>query len=192
MYNTSWKSPGIFLPFTFDLVITGCGFDVYVLNNESPLLCTLTCPGDAIPTVAWVVCDGIGCCIPSISGRDSLQLQFVRHPNRSSTQYRFIGVTARHMFLEWRIDADNQSACSEALRNDSNYACAGSNSYCTSVGSPLYPSSYACKCGPYYTGNPYILDGCSLINQGSITCCIDPILMHHLPTHVIFNGSSSL
>lgn len=167
VYNVSWKAPSIIRAFRLEVVIKGCGFDVY-LSDDSAYTCTLTCPGETFPNVTSVECNGIGCCVKTLTGTNIMQLQFVRHTNGSFPKYREISVISRYMLLAWSVHADHP-ACSDELRNDNNYACVSNNSSCEKESDEnIY--WYTCWCEPEYAGNPYILDGCSHVDPGNFTC----------------------
>uniref|UniRef100_K4A0X6 Protein kinase domain-containing protein n=1 Tax=Setaria italica TaxID=4555 RepID=K4A0X6_SETIT len=164
VYNVSWKAPSIIRSFSLEVVIQGCGFDVY-LGDDSAYSCTLTCPGETFPDVTSVVCNGIrGCCVKHLYGTNTMQLQFVRHTNGSFPKYREISVISRSMFLGWSVHADHPP-CSDELRNDNNYACVSNNSSCDAepIDENIY--WYRCRCESEYAGNPYILDGCSHVDS---------------------------
>ncbi|XP_044953241.1 putative wall-associated receptor kinase-like 16 [Hordeum vulgare subsp. vulgare] len=65
------------------------------------------------------------------------------------------------MVVDWAIR--NVSSCEAAQRNNtSTYACLSSSSKCVNSTNDL---GYTCSCIPGYDGNPYLLDGCTDVNE---------------------------
>uniref|UniRef100_A0A0D9ZIT9 Wall-associated receptor kinase galacturonan-binding domain-containing protein n=1 Tax=Oryza glumipatula TaxID=40148 RepID=A0A0D9ZIT9_9ORYZ len=124
-YNMSWKAPG--RSFTLDnalLNITGCDFDIYLLDqdrNSAVRLCTVTCPNEEITEkVARQNCNGTGCCTIDKGGLEA-------QTNRSSLWDR-INITTIYASLSWSIV--DQPTCASTRDNRTNYACASSKSKC--------------------------------------------------------------
>uniref|UniRef100_A0A0E0KNW3 Protein kinase domain-containing protein n=1 Tax=Oryza punctata TaxID=4537 RepID=A0A0E0KNW3_ORYPU len=171
VYNMSWKAPG--RSFTLNdalLNITGCDFDIYLLDqdrNSAVRLCTVTCPNEEITEkVARQNCNGTGCCFIELleTTLSAFQFKFVQHSkgglkaqtNRSSLWDR-INITTVYARLSWSIV--DQPTCASTRDNRTNYACASSNSKCCeSYGLP--DLGYLCGCDSGYWGNPYIPNGC--------------------------------
>lgn len=66
------------------LNITGCDFDIYLLDqdrNSAVRLCTVTCPNEEITEkVARQNCNGTGCCTIELDTRlSAFQFKFVHH-----------------------------------------------------------------------------------------------------------------
>ncbi|XP_015635899.1 wall-associated receptor kinase 4 isoform X3 [Oryza sativa Japonica Group] len=178
-YNMSWKAPG--RSFTLDnalLNITGCDFDIYLLDqdrNSAVRLCTVTCPNEEITEkVARQNCNGTGCCTIELfeATLSAFQFKFVQHSkggleaqtNRSSLWDR-INITTIYASLSWSIV--DQPTCASTRDNRTNYACASSKSKCCeSYGLP--DLGYLCGCDSGYWGNPYIPNGCQRDNVGYI------------------------
>ncbi|WVZ92231.1 hypothetical protein U9M48_038313, partial [Paspalum notatum var. saurae] len=60
--------------------------------------------------------------------------------------------------MEWAITRDT---CEEAkINNTTGYACVSNNSHCDTN-----DAGYVCKCNDGYKGNPYIIDGCTDIDE---------------------------
>ncbi|EEE60718.1 hypothetical protein OsJ_14225 [Oryza sativa Japonica Group] len=174
-YNMSWKAPG--RSFTLDnalLNITGCDFDIYLLDqdrNSAVRLCTVTCPNEEITEkVARQNCNGTGCCTIELfeATLSAFQFKFVQHSkggleaqtNRSSLWDR-INITTIYASLSWSIV--DQPTCASTRDNRTNYACASSKSKCCeSYGLP--DLGYLCGCDSGYWGNPYIPNGCQRDN----------------------------
>jgi hypothetical protein len=177
-YNMSWKAPG--RSFTLDnalLNITGCDFDIYLLDqdrNSAVRLCTVTCPNEEITEkVARQNCNGTGCCTIELfeATLSAFQFKFVQHSkggleaqtNRSSLWDR-INITTIYASLSWSIV--DQPTCASTRDNRTNYACASSKSKCCeSYGLP--DLGYLCGCDSGYWGNPYIPNGCQRDNGNS-------------------------
>uniref|UniRef100_A0A0E0KNY2 Protein kinase domain-containing protein n=1 Tax=Oryza punctata TaxID=4537 RepID=A0A0E0KNY2_ORYPU len=179
IYNVSWIAPGDSFsgPYSTELVIAGCGFNVSFLNgNRSTFFCTLSCTSEGgIPgTIGYVDCKGgaAGCCLVSRSFQDGIQLQLVRwrerqrngkpkdqQTKRIASWDRISVATVHGASLSWRIV--DHLTCAEALRNKTSYACVDSHSRCNDN---LFDSSlpgYFCTCEDGHYGNPYVPDGCS-------------------------------
>uniref|UniRef100_A0ACD5XAB8 Uncharacterized protein n=1 Tax=Avena sativa TaxID=4498 RepID=A0ACD5XAB8_AVESA len=67
------------------------------------------------------------------------------------------------VMLDWAIGRDDNLTCKDARKKTKEgYACRSSNSLClNSTNGP----GYICKCRKGYEGNPYMIDGCTDINE---------------------------
>lgn len=165
-YTMSWKAPG--RSFNLDTAyfdITGCDFDIYQLDrdlNTGQRLCTASCPNEQITDlVARESCNGTGCCSIML-GESDFDLKFVAHRvekdqpprHKRSTLWDRINVTSTSFGLTWTI-AD-ETSCSAALDNMTNYACVSSHSVCmpNNLESII---GYMCACDAGYAGNAYIM-----------------------------------
>ena len=176
VYDMSWKAPS----FTLDnavLNITGCDFDAYLVGQGSRSttwkLCTVTCPGARRITdeVAKQNCNGTGCCSIEFSTYlSAIQLKFVLNSSREFTTrsalWDSINVTYASASISWRIM--DQPTCASALGNNRTaYACVSRNSKCYDDSHFASYPGYQCGCEDGYSGNPYIPNGCSLLDQGT-------------------------
>jgi hypothetical protein len=149
--------------------------------------CSTWCPGgEEIITEAAASynCSGMGCC--SVLVQDvfqvSIQLSFVhrksssigasRSSNRTSLlRDRITVVTSNSTLLIWNIV--DQPNCASAKKNRTEYACISSRSHCdddTRFG-------YTCECEEGFTGNAYIIDGCTDDNIGTISYLLSLLLL---------------
>jgi hypothetical protein len=133
------------------------------------LSCTLTCPTwdtSITDMVDRKNCNGTGCCpIYRNTPTRAFSLKFVRHgesnpgpPNNLSSLWDYINVTTWYSYLAWIIV--DQPNCASAKKNNTNFACVGTNSRCIDRQVSQH-FGYSCFCNPGYVGNPYLLIGCS-------------------------------
>ncbi|XBH75468.1 hypothetical protein VPH35_102222 [Triticum aestivum] len=140
IYNlSSWSPLGrSFFLFEASINVTGCGFDVYMLDhdmNTASKVCSTTCPGTEIAeTMAMQNCNGTWCC----------SVRFLFNFNGNAE-------------LMWSVV--DQPRCADAEADVATYACLSSNSSCTD--SDWTSSGYHCYCNGGYVGNPYVPGGCS-------------------------------
>lgn len=166
----SWKTPGrSFNTRNFMLNITGCDFDVYMVDNsnEPTLRCTTSCPdGRITEAVAKENCNGTGCCsFIEDALLTTIKLRFDRH-NKTKLKsldggplWDRITLSSDQTELSWAIV--DQPNCASTEGNKSNYACISSDSSCTDQSNLLIKYGYICRCNDGYFGNPFILHGCS-------------------------------
>uniref|UniRef100_A0A453MQC7 Protein kinase domain-containing protein n=2 Tax=Aegilops tauschii TaxID=37682 RepID=A0A453MQC7_AEGTS len=170
VYNmSSWSPPGrSFLLFDASINVTGCGFDVYMLDhdlNTTSKVCSTTCPGGEITeTMAMQNCNDTWCCsVRFFFNFNGFQFSFVRRRgeegrvNYTSPLWNKISVTTDDAILLWYV-ADQQR-CADAEADVATYACLSSNSSCTD--NDFTYSGYQCYCDGGYVGNPYVRGGCS-------------------------------
>ncbi|XBI69102.1 hypothetical protein VPH35_048214 [Triticum aestivum] len=185
VYNYSLKPPGgSFSLESIVLNITSCGMEVYsVEDNATTLKCRTACLDPRTPEmVAMHNCKNtFGCC--RIKGYGSVSFQFKfgsnhgqsnidARSNQTSQLWDRISITNDGLSgfqLSWQIvDKFN---CVAAKQNRTDYACISEYAECTDSATDfcikdaaciIGPSyGYTCKCRTAYTGNPYIVDGCS-------------------------------
>ncbi|XP_044408622.1 wall-associated receptor kinase 3 [Triticum aestivum] len=171
VYNlSSWSPPGrSFVGFSGKINVTGCGFDVFMLDHDSNStfkVCSTTCPGSEITeATARQNCNGTWCCsFPIINGNfRGFQFSFVRlrgqdiRVNRTSPLWNKVSVTTVYANLGWNV-AD-QANCADAEGDAATYACRSNNSSC--VDSLVTRRGYWCYCNGGFLGNPYVPQGCS-------------------------------
>ncbi|CAD6258090.1 unnamed protein product [Miscanthus lutarioriparius] len=173
VYNMSLETPG--RSFSFDtsatFSVTGCDLDVYWIDQMTsrPVFgCSTWCPGseEIITEVAASYnCSGMGCCSVLVQ-RHGIQLSFVhrksssigasRSSNRTSLlRDRITVVTSNSTLLFWNIV--DQPNCASAEKNRTEYACISATSHCNDDAT----FGYTCECEQGFTGNAYIIDGCT-------------------------------
>jgi hypothetical protein len=172
IYNMSWRTPGRSLNTQdFILSITGCDFDVYLVDksNETTLQCTTSCPDGRITEgLANENCNGTGCC--SFTGYayvTTIDIRIVLHNKRKlrspygGSLWDRITLSSPETDLSWAIV--DQPNCASTEGEKENYACISSDSSCADSGGGNLQINYGylCSCNDGYFGNPYILHGCS-------------------------------
>ncbi|KAL9173443.1 hypothetical protein ABFS82_03G114700 [Erythranthe guttata] len=138
-------------------------------------------------------CTGSGCCQTSIpqnvrnmdidlgsfsnyvnvSDFNDCGYAFVAEQNAFNFSYQSLtdlkNVTRLPMVIDWAME---NLTCADAAKTGTGnvtYACLSSNSACVE---PIHGNGYRCSCLEGYQGNPYLVDGCSDIDE-----CKDPVLM---------------
>ncbi|XP_006653302.2 wall-associated receptor kinase-like 8 [Oryza brachyantha] len=163
----------------------GCGFDVHWLNRPSSgggtPNCTATCPqGGGGESTAGTVpsaeqsCNGTGCCSiyfgdNTIGYASTVEFRIVRrrdngresrHRQSSLRDTIYVTDIFDQQTISWKIV--DQPDCPSARKHRTSYACVSNKSICVDMGhSHFEQNGYNCRCRSGYTGNPYILDGCS-------------------------------
>uniref|UniRef100_A0A0E0KNX6 Protein kinase domain-containing protein n=1 Tax=Oryza punctata TaxID=4537 RepID=A0A0E0KNX6_ORYPU len=183
VYNMSWiLGDSLTIDNNIQLIITGCGLDVYLLNdNKSRIICRLTCSseGRVAGTIEDLRCENgaHGCYFVSLHRPEGFHLQFVRRQDdgkdkpkgNASWDTITIETASINTPLSWFI-VDNLT-CTDASLNMTSYACVSNHSRCSDALRSFFTTSYypgyLCQCDNGYQGNPYIPDGCSL-DQGYI------------------------
>uniref|UniRef100_A0A0E0B8F8 Protein kinase domain-containing protein n=1 Tax=Oryza glumipatula TaxID=40148 RepID=A0A0E0B8F8_9ORYZ len=176
VYNFSWKTPGDSFTIArqgMTFVVTSCDLDVYMVDQEKStpiLLGTIACPSKEIAEMVYRQdSEGPGWyTIDSLPVR-TVQLQFVRHKTGNTQKYfnltmlwDRINITVKAN-LAWNIV--DQTRCLNNMEDDrKNHACISNHSSC--VSSQYIDVGYACRCNDGYVGNPYIMDGCKLDDEG--------------------------
>uniref|UniRef100_A0A8R7UMH3 Protein kinase domain-containing protein n=1 Tax=Triticum urartu TaxID=4572 RepID=A0A8R7UMH3_TRIUA len=168
VYNmSSWSPPGrSFVGFSGRINVTGCGFDVFMLYNDSNTpfkACSITCPGSEITeTAAMENCNGTWCCTVPFYSFNGFQFSFVRlrgqdsRVNRTGPLWNKVSVTTDYASLQWNV-AD-QANCADAKGDAATYACLSNNSSC--VDNLMTHRGYSCYCNGGFLGNPYVPQGC--------------------------------
>ncbi|CAL5038329.1 unnamed protein product [Urochloa decumbens] len=167
-YHFSWNLSSSFTVYYGLLNITGCDFDIHLLepdSNSSIWLSTNSCPHKNITeNLARQDCNGTGCSSVSTgSSTRDFQLKFVRRNetiidalSNGSSLWNTINITTNWAAITWSIN--DQPTCARAKDNNTNYACVSINSQCSD--GDLSDLGYTCYCKNGYIGNPYVRDGC--------------------------------
>ncbi|KAE8772153.1 wall-associated receptor kinase 1 isoform x1 [Hordeum vulgare] len=170
VYNFSWSPPGrSFVRFFGSVNVTGCGFDVFMLDDDSNTtfkVCSITCPGSEITkTSAMENCNGTWCCNIRIYSLNGFQFSFVRlrgdgedsRVNRTSPLWNKVSVTTNYYAnLQWNVV--DEARCADAEGDAATYACRSNNSSC--VDNLMTHRGYSCSCNGGFLGNPYVPQGC--------------------------------
>lgn len=85
---------------------------------------------------------------------NALHLKFVPVKEVQQVQHQTVGVNTT---MIWNIN--DQRTCAAASAEETNFACVSKHSSC--VDTTHMPTGYSCSCDTGYTGNPYVLGGCS-------------------------------
>uniref|UniRef100_I1PZF9 Protein kinase domain-containing protein n=1 Tax=Oryza glaberrima TaxID=4538 RepID=I1PZF9_ORYGL len=137
-------------------------------------------------------CSGMGCCqVPISTNLRRFSLGFYNYNttkkvlNFSSRSYAFVVEKDQFKFKSSYAKADNfmeelargipiilewitdNETCEEAALEES-YACVANNSECLNV---REAPGYRCNCTQGYEGNPYLKDGCRVVNTADINEC---------------------
>ncbi|CAL4995375.1 unnamed protein product [Urochloa decumbens] len=182
VYNMSLASPGKSFSYVPDisipLNITGCDLDVYwideMTDGTTKFGCSTWCPSKEITEMeARYNCSDMGCCRVNVRGtREGFKLNFVRRksstvrPSRSNQtsllRNRITVASVIGAMLTWNIV--DQPNCTTAKEDRITYACISNHSNCYDYaqnGGGTGDVGYSCECELGYTGNSYILDGCT-------------------------------
>ncbi|XBI41001.1 hypothetical protein VPH35_125511 [Triticum aestivum] len=159
VYNASLKTPSSNFVFALsNMWITVCNFYIYLIGNSniSPEIpfCTSCDPDELDPDMVY----GKKC-----NHRPTFEAHMVANP----VQLKFVPVKEAHQQVQRQIasvvatlywNINDQHTCAAASADETIFACVSSHSSC--VDTPYMPG-YSCCCDVGYTGNPYVLGGCS-------------------------------
>nr|XP_040252131.1 wall-associated receptor kinase 3-like [Aegilops tauschii subsp. strangulata] len=154
--NASLKTPSSNLVFALSkLNIAVCNFYTYLIGNSniSPEIPFCTYCDDLDPDMVY----GKKCNHrPPFDAHmvaNPVQLKFV--PVKEAQQVQRQKATVLAM-LFWNIN--DQRTCAAASADWANFACVSNHSSCVDT---TYMAGYSCRCDAGYSGNPYVLGGCS-------------------------------
>jgi hypothetical protein len=164
------------------LIIAGCDLDVYwteQITGTTNFGCSTWCPSKETTTdteMARSNCsNGMGCCPLNVrrGTMEVLKLNFVRRKtstvgvgpwgSNQTTLLRHNNITVASVdTINWNIV--DQPNCTTAKEDRIRYACISNHSRCGDAYDSYARSGhagYSCVCDLGYTGNPYVLDGCT-------------------------------
>jgi hypothetical protein len=127
------------------------------VNQERIPICT-GCDGD---TVYGEECYNR---LPRIWA-NTLTFKFVRRKEAEAQQRQNEEVLTLTGLMQWSIG--DQLSCAAASVDKTTFACASNHSSCvdTSMG-----FGYTCRCDDGYSGNPFVLNGCSRDYGNNVSC----------------------
>ncbi|XBI03321.1 hypothetical protein VPH35_131754 [Triticum aestivum] len=163
VHNAPLKTPSSNFVFALsDLYITVCNFYTYLIGNSniSPEIpfCT-SCDADesdSEPDMVYGKKCNDGPPFEAYMVANPVQLKFVPLEESRQVQRQTATVEAK---LYWNIN--DQHTCATASADEANFACVSKHSSCVDT---MYMPGYSCCCDAGYTGNPYVLGGCSRDN----------------------------
>ncbi|XP_044958269.1 uncharacterized protein LOC123409427 [Hordeum vulgare subsp. vulgare] len=138
--------------------ITVCGVYTYLIGNsninpEIPFCTMCDGPQSDDDRVYGKRCmDGQSLYLGMVG--NALHLKFVPVKEVQQVQHQTVGVNTT---MIWNIN--DQRTCAAASAEETNFACVSKHSSC--VDTTHMPTGYSCSCDTGYTGNPYVLGGCS-------------------------------
>ncbi|KAM3276125.1 hypothetical protein ACQJBY_044490 [Aegilops geniculata] len=167
------------------VIVIGCNTLAYMRSSAYVIGCFSTCEGTA---PEHNTCSGAGCCQADVP-KDIQYYEGYFNGNYNNTKKSqdiscsYITVMEKAAFnfktsyvkstvfydtykgkvpivLNWQIA---ESACVDAKKNTSSYACVSNHSSC--VDSTTHKPGYRCKCSDGYEGNPYLAGGCQDIDE---------------------------
>uniref|UniRef100_M8BXA8 Wall-associated receptor kinase 5 n=1 Tax=Aegilops tauschii TaxID=37682 RepID=M8BXA8_AEGTA len=159
VYNLSLKPPGrSFHLSDIALNITGCDLDVYSVREDGvQFICGTVCPNpEMTEMVAMKKCNGFGCCRVDVESYASTY-QFKLYHNRKNSS------TSSNQTSQFWDKIRDQPTCA---------ACVSEHAECShsdpqdAYGAPTTTSGSSPPCHDGYSGNPYILHGCSSNDKG--------------------------
>ncbi|CAL5001255.1 unnamed protein product [Urochloa decumbens] len=188
VYNNAWidinNTPFVLSADDNKVTVLGCNSLAYVRSDDYIIGCMSTCE-DANPKNGS--CSGAGCCQVNLP-RGVRYYQGFFNPLYNTTARKwwttpcnYVGVIANEAFnfstnylnstvfydkegsqkpivMEWAITGNT---CEEAkIDKNTAYACVSNHSQCITN-----DAGYACRCSNGYQGNPYIVDGCTDIDE---------------------------
>ncbi|CAO2184228.1 unnamed protein product [Urochloa humidicola] len=168
------------------IIVLGCRSLAYMHSDSYVVGCFSTCDGKVPKNGS---CSGAGCCqvdLPKgIRYYENYFNQFYNTTQTPATPCNYVAVTETAAFnfsttyltstefydrdngntmvmMEWAITRDT---CEEAKMNKTiPYACVSDSSDCITN-----DAGYACRCSNGYKGNPYIVNGCTDIDECRVT-----------------------
>uniref|UniRef100_A0ACD5UDR7 Uncharacterized protein n=1 Tax=Avena sativa TaxID=4498 RepID=A0ACD5UDR7_AVESA len=185
MFSTSWEGPGT--PFAISsasnmsLFVLGCGVTATLLDRGGTGAvvgnCSVVCAGEEIMRrLPDGLCVGLGCCRIDLRAHlraFTLNISRAGHGVSSDKLSFLVAGRDRYTFrpsdLEHGIDVDkvppamldwaipDQPDCRRAMDDKVTYACVSNQSECQD--SPI--GGYVCRCSRGFSGNPYVVDGCT-------------------------------
>ncbi|RCV31799.1 hypothetical protein SETIT_6G206800v2 [Setaria italica] len=193
IYDNAWinltNTPFVVSADDNKVTVLGCNSFAYIRSNDYIFGCMSTCD-DTSPKNGS--CSGAGCCHANLQRGVRYYKGFFNILYNTTdkkwwtTPCNYVGVIANEAFnfsttylnstmfydiegsqkptvMEWAI---TQNTCEEAkINKNTPYACVSNHSHCI-----MNDAGYACKCSSGYEGNPYIIGGCTDIDE-----CLDNV-----------------
>uniref|UniRef100_K3YGG6 Protein kinase domain-containing protein n=1 Tax=Setaria italica TaxID=4555 RepID=K3YGG6_SETIT len=144
------------------VTVIGCNNLAYMRSNDYIIGCMSTCNGISPKNGS---CSGAGCCQMNLPrGVRNHQGYFNPLYNTTDRKWRATPLgSEKTIVMEWAI---TRNTCQEAIVDKNTpYACVSNHSHCITN-----DAGYACKCSIGYEGNPYIVNGCTDIDE-----CLDNV-----------------
>ncbi|XP_012854708.1 PREDICTED: wall-associated receptor kinase 2-like [Erythranthe guttata] len=152
--------------------LTGCMTTCYTREDLMEGSCTGSgCCQTSIPQNVWDMDIDLGSYrnYTRVWDFNDCGYAFVAEKNAFNFSYQSLidlkNVTRLPMVIDWAI---GNGTCKEAQMNNTSYACLSSYSACNETKNG---NGYRCSCIKGYQGNPYLVDGCTDIDE-----CKDPVL----------------
>jgi hypothetical protein len=176
------------------LFVLGCGVTATLLDRGSTGAvvgnCSVVCAGDEVMRrLPDGLCVGLGCCRIDLSvhlraftlnisraGGDGVSRDKLSFLVAGRDKYTFRPSDLEHDIdvdmvpparLDWAIP--DHPDCRRAMDDRATYACVSNQSECRN--SPI--GGYTCHCSRGFSGNPYVVDGCTPDQGNPLHLCTD-------------------
>uniref|UniRef100_A0A453L3H0 Protein kinase domain-containing protein n=1 Tax=Aegilops tauschii subsp. strangulata TaxID=200361 RepID=A0A453L3H0_AEGTS len=174
------------------VIVIGCNTLAYMRSSAYVIGCFSTCEGTALENNK---CSGAGCCQADVpkgiqyyegyfngnynntKNSQDISCSYITVMEKAAFNFKTSYVKSTVFYdtykgkvpivLNWQIA---ESACMDAKKNTSSYACVSNHSAC--VDSTTHKPGYRCKCSDGYEGNPYLAGGCQGASLGLVVLVI--------------------